>query len=634
MAFSSNTSLDFSSSAGYSFDAAEFEITGGSGSLVTAETGPSVCITPPIDTTAWETMGRVEIDDTIEGTYRNKYLISFDGGTTWRRYREGVWIEAPLVSIASLGMTRWAVEDIRDWSPLGDALAFAVVASRTDADDDGGVSGFSVFYLSAPGSEQVTVPGTEPFEVPTDTLEADLGIQPDLPLVLQFVWPHDVQTMTGNYQVCVSLAETYRLMIDASFSGLDETQRDSVLAFIAAHYETPFLWESCPLHSDDPDAYPAFLFVQEPTVTQLGPDVWRVEARAVQAFYTVTVDRCVPSECNPEEMTYDLIDYEVGENEALTGGNCWACQWLDTGLLAWQIIATDLVEYSASSHDYLNGGTGWLDAWQDGGKLEYGVMADEDANRFTVGTGSAPYSGGFGLATPVIQNVEVVEIVSGDNGFKIDNGGIVWLVDDLIASDWQELRMVVLCSVPTDSAAGLGSTPRLRMGFCHGTANAPGIVAAGSVTKAIGIQSADATWGTYSTSGHFQSSASNSAQVFKIEAGTLSTANLGTLSRVGALNSSAAQVRTPHVVTLAKEAPNYRVRYARRTATSGTHDRTEGIARGALMAELPGTFLGTSHTETSATIAFDETGSKLNAVFVAFDREVWVSGVWVARIEA
>jgi hypothetical protein len=312
MAFSSNNAIDFSSSTGYTFDAAEFVISGGVGTLDTGETGPTTCTTPSIDTSTWTFINRVEISDEVEGTYRHKYLISFDGGSTWRRYRQGLWGEVALTSIETTGMTRWQVEAIRDWSLLDDSLSFAVSASRTDTGDAGEVSGFTVYYLTGSTEEQVTVPGTEPYEKPTETVEADIGIQPDLPLTLQFIWPSDIVSMTGNYQVCVRRSETYRLMLDVSWSGLTETQRDTLLAFIADHYETPFIWEQAPLHETDELA---FLFCQEPSTTQMGPDVWRVSTRIIQAFYESVT------------MSHDFVEYGEGTFDDLEGGVGWDGGW-------------------------------------------------------------------------------------------------------------------------------------------------------------------------------------------------------------------------------------------------------------------------------------------------------------------
>lgn len=372
MAFSTNTSIDFSTSTGYTFDAAEFAISGGEGTLDASELGPTTCITPAIDTSTWSVINRVAIDDEVASSYRHKYLVSFDGGASWQRYQQGIWITASIGDIATIGMTRWQVEAIRDWSPLEDSLSFAVSASRTNLSHAGAISGFSVYYLldtSASANvsfygddttvgqgfvvfvdsvasftvgdmvtfsgitegggllngsvyeitgfddyfgqpvvyldgastileadtpsggtmdlltnpEPVAVPNAEPFPEPAESLEADLDIQPDFPIKLNFAWPSDIQTMVGNYQVAVQLAQTYRLVIETVWSGIDGTDRDAVLAFIEAHYETPFLWQTCPLHSSAP--YPAFLFLEEPRVVQIGPDVWRVASRIIQVFY-------------------------------------------------------------------------------------------------------------------------------------------------------------------------------------------------------------------------------------------------------------------------------------------------------------------------------------------------------------
>lgn len=280
MAFLVNTSVDFSTAVGYTFNGAEFGISGGVGTLDLGVAGPTTCVCPSINTAAWTFLNRVEITETVADSYRHRYLVSFDGGTTYYRYSQGNWIEAAIASIATVGMLRPQVEQIRNWTLLSTGLVFAVSASRTDVADLGEISGFAVYYLTGSTPEPVDVTGGEPYANPTEALEDVLlpEEEPEMPLSPQYSWPFVDAPFGGNYQMRIAHASRYRVSFEAAMVAASETRRDAIVAFLQDHAEAPFWWLLCPL-----EAAAAFT-ASEPQYSQIGVDVWRVTATFTQAF--------------------------------------------------------------------------------------------------------------------------------------------------------------------------------------------------------------------------------------------------------------------------------------------------------------------------------------------------------------
>ncbi len=327
-------------------------------------------------------------------------------------------------------------------------------------------------------------------------------------------------------------------------------------------------------------------------------------------------------------MTADEMKrYPPGEHDELIFGRNWDGQW-QTGPNAWQVRSIDEITYTPGEHATLTGGTGWDGQWQTGPNYAR-ILGEDDANGYSVGSGSAPYSDGIGLGTPVISGVDVVNISGSDNGFRIVSGAIAWALDP--SESWNTIQIGCLVHIPVTAATGLGADS-LQIGVCHGAGGIPGIVAAGSVGNAIFWRSVG--W-SYHTSGTMQAAASNAAQLGKLVAGSLSTANISTISRVGCINSSAAVVRCPVVITITKGSPNWTLAVTRRTTTTAGpgFDRTEGITKAATENSDPAAMLGAQHNQHSASIAFSAGGGDPDTFFVSSGAVgAYVSGIYIARL--
>jgi hypothetical protein len=325
----------------------------------------------------------------------------------------------------------------------------------------------------------------------------------------------------------------------------------------------------------------------------------------------------------------DLIDYTPDEYASLDGGEDWDAGW-QTAKSYWLIHSIDLIDYTPDEYASLDGGEDWDDEWRIA--INYArLLGEDDANGYSVGTGDAPYTGGIGLATPSLNNVDIVNISGSDNGFRVVSGGIAWALDP--SESWESIQIGCLVHIPVTAATGLGADS-LRIGVCHGAGGIPGQVADASVGNAIFWRSV--TWAYNAASGTMQAAASGAQQLGKIVAGTLSTTSISTISRVGAISSAPAVVRCPVVITITKGPTNWTVAVARRTTTTAGpgYDRDEDIMRIASALEDPASALGAQHFSHSNSIAFSASDGNPDTFFLQFANAVgaYFSGIYIARM--
>lgn len=260
MAFSTNTSIDFSTSVGYTLSNAT--ISGGTLTITGTFTGTATCETPDIDTSTWDAINRVAIDDTESVGWDARYLVSFDSGSTWYRYRQGLWVPVATSNVATDGMTTDQLQDVRDWSPMASALTFYIGLTRASSSPTGNVSGFTVYYLGSGAALEPQNPAQEP--AATGDLEDDLGIQPEFGSPIGFTWPVNKFQSEGNYEITVAESTVPRRKYEVRFRVAGTTDRDAVVAFLEDHYEASFTWATAPLTGGTS----VFQTASEPTVTQ------------------------------------------------------------------------------------------------------------------------------------------------------------------------------------------------------------------------------------------------------------------------------------------------------------------------------------------------------------------------------
>jgi hypothetical protein len=91
-----------------------------------------------LDTSTWNSMSGVALTQTEPANTQVRYLVSFDGRNTWKRWTGSAWVEETLANIHTNGMTKTALEGITQvqWNSAGfvpGTLDFAVGLKTTDA---------------------------------------------------------------------------------------------------------------------------------------------------------------------------------------------------------------------------------------------------------------------------------------------------------------------------------------------------------------------------------------------------------------------------------------------------------------------------------------------------------------------
>lgn len=275
MAFTVDNSTDFSTATGYT--TSNVTISGGAAAITGSFTGTATVETPAIDTSTWESANSVEITATLAVGFDMRFLVSFDGGTVWMRYREGLWVETDESDIATLGMTINAIRDVRDWSRLDEDLNFLVAMTRATSSPVGSISQISVNYIASGDYPEPLLPAGEPSV--TGNLEDDLGIQPEFGQSMESEWPSSRFRSFGNYEIDVAQSTSSRRKIDVVWRGLTSEERDAVVDFLRTYLTAAFVWESAPLT----DGSMAFWCASEPVWRQHdGVGLFEVRAKLLQ----------------------------------------------------------------------------------------------------------------------------------------------------------------------------------------------------------------------------------------------------------------------------------------------------------------------------------------------------------------
>lgn len=207
--------------------------------------GTATVVTPSIDTSAWTGINRVELDLTEDAGYEHRFLVSFDG-STWLRHEPSGWREVSIDDLHTKGMTAWQLSDVRVWDILGDSLTFAVGIVWDGTEPTTGIiDGIRVFYKDDDSTDQHELE-SEP--AATESLETVLqGILPDRPIKMRYVSDGmftEVVTRGGYRIRRAASTKVRRHFPDIQWSGINATQKNTVVAFLASHYSIPFQWTS------------------------------------------------------------------------------------------------------------------------------------------------------------------------------------------------------------------------------------------------------------------------------------------------------------------------------------------------------------------------------------------------------
>jgi hypothetical protein len=273
-----DTSLNFTSSTGYTFDSDDVEFVSGVARALTGFTGTATVETPAIDTTGWDRIAAVALTATESTQYQHNFLVSTDGGTTWQTSDGLTWYVVDVADIGAAGMTEAQLTNLRTFPPVGNFLSFLVQINKSDAAAVGSISQITVTYL-----EDATVPDELEFpdaNPPINTvLNIDLELVPEAPVAVEFIQPASQSNNVGGHRITTPLSTGVRSVFTAAFICVGEEQRDLVEGYILQHqsdwavgYQPP--WENEQL---------SYLF-GEYSIEKVAPNVWRIPVRFIEVF--------------------------------------------------------------------------------------------------------------------------------------------------------------------------------------------------------------------------------------------------------------------------------------------------------------------------------------------------------------
>lgn len=145
--------------------------------------------TSQLDTTEWGSMIGVGLTQTTRANTSIKYLISFDGRTTWKYWNGSAWATSALATIETNGMSKTVIERLQsdDWGSLGGfsqgvttSVDFAVSLDSNDASVTPSLDQIHVVYTT--GDVGVTFGGvsaTNVTVVDSSTISATTPAHPN-----------------------------------------------------------------------------------------------------------------------------------------------------------------------------------------------------------------------------------------------------------------------------------------------------------------------------------------------------------------------------------------------------------------------------------------------------------------------
>ena len=243
MAFSTDTTLNFSSSTGHTLSGTQ--ISSGVLSLTSMATS-GTCETPDIDVSTWQIIQRFAVTHTITLGAKIVFIVSFDSGVNWWVNDNSVWRVVDENDIATAGMSVDDLESIRSWSIAEDTIRFKIYLSRLSTSDTVSVDVITASYKTNTTREVYSVPA-EP--AASETLESALGLQPEFPMQMTYRFPVAVSAMSSSYSQKIALDTKPRRVFTGEFLAANDTERDDIVDFLNDHVTVPFTWTSCPLTS-------------------------------------------------------------------------------------------------------------------------------------------------------------------------------------------------------------------------------------------------------------------------------------------------------------------------------------------------------------------------------------------------
>ncbi len=285
MPLTTDNTLAFTTSTGYTTSSANVEFASGTGRLVAAYVGTGWIKTPVLNTTAWGPVHAVTVtatetcDPTFTYTdpnatsrsYYHRFLVSFNGGTVWHTYSSLGWEVVLAADIESRGMTWQTLEAIRDWSKVTTQLSFMIFMEREHASaGNGNIDLISIDHGTTETAFALES-GSSTFDLLFE-LDGTLyggragGIVPDYPNEETFEQHTIGMRMSSGHEVVLRTTTFDRRNFKRKWSGRNTAEKEAIVAALVAHLDNPFF---------DATTF-ALVYPSEPEFEEVAPGVWDI----------------------------------------------------------------------------------------------------------------------------------------------------------------------------------------------------------------------------------------------------------------------------------------------------------------------------------------------------------------------
>jgi phage-related protein len=244
MAVTCDTTLDFASDTGYTYDSDDVEFVGGVAQLKAGFEGSSVIETPALDASTWD-LHSITLSIIEALGYRHLFLVSFDDGDNWNSYGPSGWKRRDIADIETVGIPPAVLTQIREWPDATD-LKFAIWIEREVDGGDGSIS-----LLSVCRGEEILDAGDEPDGTdelapnangPDGGCRLHLGIMPDYSIVRRTDYMIAEARFDGGYEFAAPTASRARDRYDLHWDSRAEHEKDEIEEFIRCHQDEAFVW--------------------------------------------------------------------------------------------------------------------------------------------------------------------------------------------------------------------------------------------------------------------------------------------------------------------------------------------------------------------------------------------------------
>lgn len=256
MAISTDTSINFSSSSGYTIyedTAGDISFTAGTVTLGSGRVVTAAVRTPQLNVSSWGAIRDIAMTYTEGNSSGNlfytKVLVSFDNwsGTDRQFYNTYIpgdgWI--PLASFATSntdlfatlrerGLSPYDLARINKWPDVSriDGLSLLIGMTREASGANGNVDQVTVSY----GSEVLAIKTTE-------TSIGTLPIEPDFPIDIAYSASNSEYAYIGGYFQTIEESVGLRMEAKLKWSVLDQTDKITLITFLESGMNTHFDWQ-------------------------------------------------------------------------------------------------------------------------------------------------------------------------------------------------------------------------------------------------------------------------------------------------------------------------------------------------------------------------------------------------------